>query len=300
MEDRCYLLFLLGGLLLALDVVSWPLLYLLLQSYVPEWPGVMCIYGVTKIGTASVGPSRFLPPLLSALQAMKPALIFLSGVWFVLYLVNRGTRTAPLTGRVLFVLLAAGLLAAADATAEIAYLAIPKKEDPASGGCCTEAFDAASGASKFLPPVPEGVDAGRWLYGAYYTVNCSMILALACAGRSAQHPPGLWLAPLLLGAGLSIAVNALFLVDAAAPRLLHLPYHHCPYDLVPRAPESLIAVALFLAGSFCVGWACAAGWLGDGRESRPFLPTMMSRLLYLGFLAYLGSIVMMSVELALA
>jgi len=261
----------------------------------------MCIYGVTKIGTDSVGPSRFLPPLLSALQAMKPALIFLSGAWFVLYLINRGTRTAPLTGRVLFVLLAAGVLAAADATAEIAYLAIPKKEDPASGGCCTEAFDAASGASGFLPPALEGVDAGRWLYGAYYTVNCSMILALACAGRWARkHPPGLWLAALLLGAGLSMAVNALFLVDAAAPRLLHLPYHHCPYDLVPRAPESSIAVALFLGGSFCVGWACTAGLLGDDPESRPLLPTMVSRLLYLGFLAYLGSMVMTSVELALA
>src|SRR5205823_540731 len=40
LEDRCYLLFLLAGLLLALNVVSWPIMYLLLQSYVPEWPGV--------------------------------------------------------------------------------------------------------------------------------------------------------------------------------------------------------------------------------------------------------------------
>src|SRR5213076_326432 len=52
LEDRSYLLFLLAGLLLVLNVVSWPVFYLLLQSYVPEWvgEGVMCIYGVTRIG----------------------------------------------------------------------------------------------------------------------------------------------------------------------------------------------------------------------------------------------------------
>ena len=227
LEDRCYLLFMLSGLLVILNVISWPLLYLLLQSYVPQWPGVMCIYGVTKIGTGAAGPSRFLPPLLATLQAMKPALVFLSGAWFVLYLVNRGTQTAPLTGRVLLALLAAGLLAAADAGSEIAYIAIPKKDEPAYEGCCTEAFDSASGVSRFLPPAPAGTDRGPWLYGAYYAVNGGMALALAVAGLRRRLAP-VWLAPLLLGAAASVAVIFVFLLDAAAPRLLHLPYHHCP------------------------------------------------------------------------
>ena len=61
LEDRSYLLALVGLLTLGLNLISWPLLYLLLQSYVPQWPGVMCVYGVTRIGTGSAGPSRFLP-----------------------------------------------------------------------------------------------------------------------------------------------------------------------------------------------------------------------------------------------
>src|SRR5689334_1488425 len=65
LEDRCYLLFLMGGFLLCLNVAAWPIFYLLLQSYVPEWPGVMCIYGVTRIGSGSLGASRFLPPLVT-------------------------------------------------------------------------------------------------------------------------------------------------------------------------------------------------------------------------------------------
>ncbi len=299
LEDRCYLLFSLALLLVVLNVLSWPLLYLVLQSYVPEWPGVMCIYGVTQVGAGSVGPARWLPRLLTALQLTKPALVFVSGAWVTLYLLNRSTRTAPLTGRVVGVLLGAGLLVVADAAAELAYLAIPKKEEFLSVGCCTEAFDLESGSSRFLPQALLGEHAVPWLYAAYYAVNLGMAGALFAVGRRGRLP-GAALVPLLLGAVLSVVVNALFLIEVAAPRLLHLPFHHCPYDLVPDAPESLVAVALFVAGSFAVGWACVASWLGRSAETAPYLPRAVGRLLRAGFLCYLASLAMLSVELALA
>jgi hypothetical protein len=299
LEDRCYLLLLLGGFLLGLNVVAWPIFYLLLQSYVPEWPGVMCIYGVTRIGAGSLGPSRFLPPLVTALQVAKPALVFLSGAWFVLYLVNRRTRTAPLTGRVLLVLLAAGLLAVADAAAEVAYLAIPKQEERLSAGCCTGVFDAQSHAARFLPAALVKEDENGWLYAAYYALNAGLVLGADGCGRLCRRrlPRG-WLVPLLLVAVLAVAVNAAFLVEVAAPRLLGLPYHHCPYDLVPKAPESLVAVALFLGGTFAVGWAGVAAWLGDGAEAGPLLPGTVGRLLQFAVFGYLLSLVMTSAELA--
>ena len=301
LEDRCYLLFLMGGVLLFLNVLAWPLFYLLLQSYVPQWPGVMCIFGVTRIGTGSIGSSRFLPSLVTAAQVMKPGLIFLSGAWFVLYLINHRTRTAPLTGRVLLVLLVAGGLAVADAAVEVAYLAIPKTEEFLSGGCCTVTFDEAGGSSRFLPQavVPEN-GIGR-LWGAYYAVNAILVLGAGIGARLCRRGvPRMGLPVLLLGAGLAVAVNAVFLVDVASPRLLHLPYHHCPYDLVPMAPESLLAVALFLAGTFAVGWACVAAWLGRGPEAESLLPPTVGRLLNFAALGFLWSLVMMSVELALS
>jgi hypothetical protein len=301
LEDRGYLLFLLAGLLLWLNVVAWPLFYLLLQSYVPEWPGVMCIYGVTRIGLGTRGAARFLPALVTTLEATKPALVFLSGAWFVLYLVNRRTRTAPLTGRVLLALLAAGLLAVGDAAAEVAYLAIPKKEEVASAGCCTGAFDAQAGANRFIPQALVGEKAVPWLYAAYYGVNVGMVVALGVCVRLARtRLPGRWLPVLLAGAVVSLAVNGIFLVEVAAPRLLHLPYHHCPYDLVPGAPESLVAVGLFLAGCFATGWACVAAWLGRGSEAAAFAPDVVRGLLHLAFLGYLWSLLMTSVELVLA
>lgn len=301
LENRGYLFLLLAGLLLVLNVVAWPIFYMLLQSYVPEWPGVMCIYGVTRIGTGSISISRFLPPLVTALQVLKPGLVFLSGAWFVLYLVNRRTYTAPLTGRVLALLLAAGFLAVADAAAEVAYLAIPKKEVFLSAGCCTGAFNSEEDASRFLPRGLAGEGAEPWLYGAFYTVQMGMILALwSCERACRRRLPLAWLGPLLGGAALSLIVGAMFLVDVAAPRLLHLPYHHCPYDLVTKAPASVAAAAIFLGGCFCVGWASLAGWLGRHAESRPFLPEMLGRHLHSAFLCYIASALIMSAELLLA
>src|SRR5262249_30171685 len=104
-EGRTHLLFLLAFLLLGLNIACWPLFYLLLQSYVGEVRGAMCIYGVLRVGTGTIGPSRFLPGLVQALQLTKPALVFLSGAWLVLYLLNRATVTAPLLPRVLLLLM---------------------------------------------------------------------------------------------------------------------------------------------------------------------------------------------------
>ena len=71
----------------------------------------------------------------------KPALVFAGGAWFVLYLLNRRTRTAPLLNRLFVVLLPLGALAAADAVGELAYVAIPKKEILPPAGCCVSAMD---------------------------------------------------------------------------------------------------------------------------------------------------------------
>jgi hypothetical protein len=300
LEDRCYLLFLMSGLLVALNVLAWPIFYLLLQSYVSEWPGVMCIYGVTRVGAGSLGSSRFLPPLLATLQTTKPLLVFLSGAWFVLYLVDRLTRTAPLTGRVLLLLLAASFLAGADAAAELAYLVIPKKEEFLSRGCCTAVLDPESDPARFVPKPLLGDNAGTWLYVTYYAVNAGLVLALeVCARLCRRRLPTGWLAPLFFVALLSLAVNMVFLIEEAAPRLLHLPNHHCPYDLVGRAPHSLAAVALFVGGSFFVGWGCVVGWLGTSRESRPFVAGVIGTLFRLASFGYVCSVLVLSVELAL-
>jgi hypothetical protein len=300
-EDRNYLLSQLTLLVLALNLISWPLLYALLQSYVIEWPGVMCVYGVTRIGAGSVGVSRFLPGLLLALQTLKPLLVFASGAWFVLYLLNRRTQTGPLLGTLLPALLLCGLLTVVDAGAELTYLLLPKKEERQESGCCAGAFEDKTGPMGTLRGA--GTPAARpWLYGAFYVSNGLMALALFGLTRQRPQPvaPGPWLAPLLGGAGLALGAAALFLIEVVAPTVLHLPYHHCPYDLIPGAPDVLVGVAFLLWGACSIGWACVLAWFGRCRETAPFLADSVRGLLFMAFCCYLGSLVLLSLELALA
>jgi hypothetical protein len=300
LEDRRYLVILLAAVLLGLSVASWPLFYLLLQSYVPQWPGVMCIYGVTQVGSGSRGLSRFLPDLVAGLELIKPALVFASGAWLVLYLVDRRTTTAPLRNRVLGVIVLVGLLAAADAAAEGAYLVIPKKEDFLAAGCCSEAFDAEARATRFVPRALLGEEYRPYVTSAYWGANAGMILALAGSAVLARRSRRLaFLGPLLVGALVTLAVSAVFLVEVAAPALLHKPYHHCPYDLLPQVPESVAGIALFVLGSFCVGWACVVGWLANTAQTRALVRRSVRALLALGCFAYLAALVLMAVELAL-
>jgi hypothetical protein len=297
-EEQGSFLFLSAATLLGLSVVSWPVFYLLLQSYVSQWEGVMCIYGVTQIGAGSMGPARFLPGLLHALQLSKPLLGFLGGAWLVLHLLNGRTLSGPLAKRVLVALVALGTLAMLDALAEGSYLFIPKKEELASGGCCTQAFDNVMRTSRFLPM--EWVDGSQrpWLFAGYFVVNGLTILSLLGALR--LNLPSLALALPAVLVVIATAFNAVFLVEAAAPLLLHLPYHHCPYDLLPLAPESLVAIGLFLLGAFAVGWACLVQWLGGHPETAECQPWLIRKLLRIGLFGCLGSMVTMSLELAMA
>ena len=292
-EDRVYLTFLLTTLLVGLNLVSWPLLYLLLQSYVSEWPGVMCIYGVTRIGAESDSTSRFLPGLTTVLQLIKPVAVFLGGAWFVLYLLNRWTETGPLTRRLVWCLIPLGAITIADAAGELAYVVIPKAECVPSVGCCT--VEADSG--ELLPPILLSPGQRDWLSWGYYGLNIVLVVGVALVARQ----PRAGRLCLLVGAGLAAAaLSALFLVEVAAPALLNLPDHHCAYDLIPQVPESMVPVALYLAGGFALGWAGVVYWVGRDPETRDLSPALVRELLRMSFWAYLAAIVMFTLELSLA
>jgi hypothetical protein len=231
---------------------------------------------------------------------MKPCLVFLSGAWLVLHLINRRTALAPLTGRIIVALGLVGAFAVMDGTAEAAYLVIPKKDDSLAEGCCTPAYDAEVDSPRFLSPAL--LERGRpWLAGSFYTVNGGLVLALFAATAIPRLQPGrLGLSFLLLGGLMSVPVSLVFLTEIAAPTLLHLPYHHCPYDLLPKAPETMVGVGLYCLGLFSVGWACVAGWAGRHWESYLPMREEIGKLLFLALFGNLGALLMISVELLLA
>jgi len=298
-ENRFYLLVSMSATLLGLVLVSWPLLYLVLQSYVPQWPGVMCIRGVTRIGTGSVGAASYLPGLVGFLEVTKPALIFVSGAWLVLHFANRRDRVGALMGRAFWALLLCGVWATVDGAAELAYLIIPKQEASLAAGCCSVEPALLSVAGPFRPPLPgsASVEDHTWLGVAFFSLGAALVVILSLALRRAARGGTPWLALALVGALVSLPLGVAFLGAVAAPAFLRLPYHQCGYCLIASAPESLVGIALYVGGAFGIGWACIARWLGTTAADRSDLSLPLLRVARFG---YLASLLMMTGRLVIS
>ncbi|HVX09695.1 MAG TPA: hypothetical protein VHC22_00700 [Pirellulales bacterium] len=295
LEARTYLAGLLGYLLLGTSLASWLVFYLVLDSFVPQWPEAMCIYGITQIGAGSRGIFAWLPTLVLFEQATKPVLVFVLGAALVLYRFYRQLGTQTLLPRVAALLLIGALVASADAATEVAYLAIPKRESLPGSGCCSVAATSLDrGASS-------GARDERWLEAIYYGCQAAMaVMAWRTAGRRGDTLAARHILPLAAMAALTLAVSLRFFIDVASPKLLHLPYHRCLYDLLPGVPESGAALALLLGATFCVGWAMLVGTLGRCPEGLAACETESRDWLRYAFLGYLGSTAMISFDLWLA
>jgi hypothetical protein len=139
------------------------------------------------------------------------------------------------------------------------------------------------------------------MYAAFATINAGFLFILGSTALVYRRRFPRWsLAPVFATAVLALIVNGAFLVEVAAPRLLHMPSHHCPYDLISKAPESLLSIGLFCFGFFAVGWGCLADWLGWNRETTDCLPRTVSRLLLAGLAVCALSIALMVLELSVA
>jgi hypothetical protein len=294
-ENHAYFCALLAYLLLGLALAAWISLYLLLDSFVAESPGAMCIYGVTRVGEGSPGVFGWLPTLVTGIQVMKPVLVFAAGGAVVLYGLYRRAGTQTMLPRFVGALLVVGLLSLADASAETAYLLIPKRDVPLSTGCCSVAAAEADAACLPRP------DDERWLTPAYFASQLFMVCLMAWPGTlKAAAPSTLRLSFSLIACAAATCVSGKFVVDQAAPALLHLPYHHCIYDLVGNVQESGVAIGLLLWGTFCVGWSCVAGCFGRTIDTLALLAAEVRRLQIGAALGYLGSAAMFGVELWLA
>ena len=206
------LLPLVAAALAATAVVSIPVGWLLLESWIPRWPGVMCVAGVRRIGEGTVGASRFLPDLAAALDFTRLLVLFAAGAWLVLR--RSAAVGAPRRAAIAAAIL--GAVALVDGAASFGFAVLPREEVHLEAGCCTvpqrgdERLAAGpGGGGDGLPAALIGVAA---LLGAG---------ALAARGR-----PGTGLLPLgvlALLAAASLPLAARFLAEVAAPAVLRSP-----------------------------------------------------------------------------
>lgn len=300
-DARFYLATIVASVVFILNITSWPILYAVLQSYVHEWPSVMCIYGVMKIGADSQSASRFLPSLWTWLQVLRPLLVFVSGSVFILYVINRRTQTGAIRRRVLAGLILMGALTSADAACECAALVIPKKNVHVEAGCCTTSSGDSGTVGILAPQYRLTASHRTGLAIAYYGSNIAMIawLFFWLRKKNSKLSRGQWGMTMILW-GATIPISGLFLAKVAAPGILGLPFHSCPYDLINVAPESIVGVGLFFFGCFSTGWGFVAFTAGNTGETRGFLSGLVGRQLFFGFFGYAASLLHVAMQLWLS
>jgi hypothetical protein len=230
--------------------------------------------------------------------------VFLAGLWLVLHLVDRATRTGPLRGALLVALGAVAVVAVADAAIQTAYLTIPKAEAP-SAGCCT--LTAVARDEPLGLPLLSSLDpattrnavlVAHFALGALLVVGTGAWAARGEAGG--PYRPPRWTSAMVALAALSLPVGVAFLERVASPALLGRPEHRCPYCVLVEAPESLVGVGLFLLGAFAVGWAALLPWIARPPEARAALSGPVRTLVAIGRFGYAGATVFAAVALAIA
>jgi hypothetical protein len=299
-----HLLFLVALTVAAVGAAGLPLLVLTLGSYVPQWPGVMCIQGVTRVGEGSPGAAGWLPGLLAALAVLRPAAVAAAGAWLTMHVVNRSTRSGPLAARVLAVAALAGALAAAAGGLELAYLLIPKEDRVLADGCCTAPPSLALRASEtrtFLGALPRPDAAGTFTAvlagsGLVLAAGCGALRAFAARGRAARWP----ITAVAAAGVVFVLLGAVFAHEVACPEVLGLPHHRCHWCLLASAPENAVAAALAAMGALSAVWAAVAAWCGAGPDSAGAAARVGARLLGAAAFGFAATALFVLVQAALS
>ncbi len=290
-EDRMYLTFWMGTVLLGIRFVAWPLFYLVLHSFIPEIEGAMCIFGTRNM----------LPVLTRFLELLKPTLFFVGLVWLALFRLERFSTQSGrgmVAGRMIgFFLLACSLLALVDSIGT-AVLWIRSSAE-LSVSCCTTVTDIPSRFTVWMPVSLFGPAYEQPLWYLFFLLNLCTVGLLVYAWmrvRGARKPVFLLL-PAALASLINCILTVISYIEVIAPRLMRLPFHHCLYCMVQKIMDAPVFVALFIVGT-CAAVAAAFVWIfGRTWALKPPLLATVRGLLMIGFVCLSGSVFMISIHL---
>ncbi len=290
-ENRSYLVFLLVATALVCRGLNWPLFYLMLQSFIPDVPGAMCIFGTTQV----------MPLLIRFLEVLKPISFFLIGAWFIVYGLDRSAKAYYLVPRQFLFFWVVCLLAAADAVGDLS-LALTYAPPGIPVTCCTVIGDIQFPAARIKTPAILGTQSGELgmvLYHGWHLMAVLIIATLLMAKRwktdSKGHLASLFVSLLLALAGM--VVSFVVIVDRIGPTLMELPHHHCPYCLIQNVPVSIGFLGLEFLGNSALGWAFIAGTVGRTGETQTTLSKWVRKLWKLACFSLLASWLIVLIEM---
>lgn len=267
-ENRSYLLMLMATVILFVKLLTWPFLYVSLQSYIPGIQGAMCIFGVTQNQ----------PALSAVVQIFKPVTFFIIGAWLLLNRLDRETETSPLFRKKFLFLSMVSVFVLADSVLDFFYLT--GFDIKVFVSCCTTFFDLPDRGAAGMAVSLLGEGYGRYLLPLYYILGIAFVVAQIILYRRLKRDLNL---AAMLTAGVVIAfINAVVTVfamfEVIAPKVMKLPLHHCIYCMWQYEPLSIIMTALFIIGTFMPGWALILYNSGTHEETMHLLKEMFRKL----------------------
>ena len=275
---------------LALRLFSYPLFYTTLQSFIKDVEGAMCIYGVTQV----------LPHLCRSLEIAKPLIFFFIGQWLIFHFLTRENKTAPPTSRKLKLLLGVTIGAVVESMGELFFFLCINSHTPVT--CCTSKLDSPERVSAILSGYLWGHQYEQPLLLFYYLGNLFLLGMIGYFLRKRRWAIRGVLRRRSVGLAFSVSLINLFLtaltvLEVIGPRLMNLPYHHCPYCLLQYVPDSSLMIGLFILGTYGIGWAFGLAMIFRDKESARNLSFYLDRLYRFSFCCFSLSLTMVSIHL---
>lgn len=284
LEDRSYLILLIMVIVLLVRLINWPLFYVTLQSFISDIEGAMCIFGVTQV---KVGLTRFS-------EILKPITFFLIGGWLILHVLDRATKTSPLMRRKLFLLSIISLLVLIDSLGDIFLILGIAPESLVS--CCTTITDILNRPTRTTPESIFGPQYAQFLQSIFLITHLALIGFVGLILRS-KKPRRAILGFLCLFSIVNAVLFLLSQIEVFAPRMMHLPFHHCLYCLWQYVPDSIVMYLLFILGTFSVGWGFTIELFGRQGEAADLLPGYLRKIYWFAFFFLSASLMMLLIHL---
>jgi len=290
LEDRSYLVLLIAVVILVVRLLNWPLFYGTLQSFIPDIEGAMCIFGVTQVR----------PVFTKFQESLKPIVFFLIGAWILVHMLDRATRTSPLMRRKLIFLSILSIFVVVDSIGDAVLMMTIRPGAVVS--CCTTVTDILARPTKTTPESILGPGYAHILEISYFVGNFVLIglVGFMLWGKKLETPSrrkGIPLGLIFLFAIVNGFIFVLSQIETLAPKIMHLPYHHCLYCIWQYVPDSIAMYLFFIIGTFAVGWGFTADAIGRKGEAAEILPRYLKGIYGVALFCLSASLVMVIIHL---
>jgi hypothetical protein len=277
-ENKSYLILLIAVVVLFVKLLSLPIFYVTLWSYIPHINGAMCIYGVTQV-----------KPLLSSIvQIFKFVVFFFIGGWLILNRFDRTVETTPLFKRKFLLLFIVSILIFMDSIGGILYFTGFNIKGFVA--CCTTYFDLPERATAVIPASIIGKEYGKYMLAIYYMSN---ILLIAFLGVTFSRITSHSIVTMIIAAEISLlnAVIAVFaILEVIAPEVMNMPLHHCIYCMWQYSPDSILMSAFLVIGTFAPGWALMLVLTGRHKDTADAMTRYLKKLYIIGIIGLSASL----------